>query len=46
MVQDAVSGVINNYYQKDANKNYAKININTGSWGSQNYSALVSVKKR
>ncbi|WP_302960823.1 TonB-dependent receptor plug domain-containing protein [Phascolarctobacterium faecium] len=41
---DAVGGVIN-IITKSANKNYAKININTGSWGSQNYSALVSVKK-
>ncbi|MCQ4908397.1 TonB-dependent receptor, partial [Phascolarctobacterium faecium] len=30
---------------KRANKNYEKININPGSWGSKNYSALVSVKK-
>ncbi|WP_418556963.1 TonB-dependent receptor plug domain-containing protein [Phascolarctobacterium faecium] len=41
---DAVGGVIN-IITKSAYKNYAKININTGSWGTQNYSALVSAKK-
>lgn len=40
---DAVGGVIN-IITKSAYKNYAKINVNTGSWGTQNYSALVSAK--
>lgn len=41
---DAVGGVIN-IITKSARKNYAKINVNTGSWGTQNYSALVSAKE-
>ena len=41
---DAVGGVIN-IITKSANRNFAKINVNTGSWGTQNYSALVSAKK-
>lgn len=41
---DAVGGVIN-IITKKADRNYAKVNINTGSWGTQNYSALVSAKQ-
>ncbi len=41
---DAVGGVIN-IITKRADKTTGKININTGSWGTQNYRGMVSFKK-
>lgn len=41
---DAVGGVIN-IITKRANKTTGKINVNTGSWGTQNYRGMVSFKK-
>lgn len=41
---NAVGGVIN-IITKKANKNYIKIDVNTGSWGAQNYKAVVSHKE-
>lgn len=40
---DAVGGVIN-IITKNADKNYVKINVNAGSWNTQNYSTLISAK--
>lgn len=41
---DAVGGVIN-IITKSAKKNYAKVNLNAGSWGTENYNAVVSMKE-
>ncbi len=41
---DAVGGVIN-IITKRADKTTGKININTGSWGTQNYRGMVSFKQ-
>ena len=41
---DAVDGVIN-IITKRADKTTGKININTGSWGTQNYRGMVSFKQ-
>lgn len=41
---DAVGGVIN-IITKSADKNKISLNVNTGSWGTQNYSAFVSAKQ-
>lgn len=41
---DGIGGVIN-IITKSAKQNYVKLNVNTGSWGSQNYKAVVSHKE-
>lgn len=41
---DGIGGVIN-IITKSAKKNFVKLNVNTGSWGSQNYKAVVSHKE-
>lgn len=41
---DAVGGVIN-IITKKANENQIKLNVNTGSWGTQNYKAFISAKE-
>ena len=41
---DGAAGVIN-IITKSANSNYVKLDVNTGSWGTQNYKAVVSHKE-
>lgn len=40
---DAAGGVVN-IITKSAKKNYVKLNINAGSWGTENYNLAASVK--